>query len=140
VVAGLADETPIPQGPAREAARGGTGSALRGRDAERLLNRLKDWRNNLIARDNAAPITIAANGLLKEITRRAPRTLEELATVADIRAWQIETHGAALVRIVNEILEDSSAAPAAEEGAVPAKPRRRRRRSRRPGETAPAAE
>jgi ribonuclease D len=130
VVAGLADETPIPQGPARDTTKPAPGGMLRGRDAERLLNRLKEWRNEMVSRDNAAPITIAANGLLKEITRRAPRTLDELASVPEIREWQIAAHGPALIAIVNEVLEVSVAVVPAADGA---KPRRRRRRSRRPG-------
>jgi ribonuclease D len=132
VAAGLADETPLPTGPVREQAPASSPAALRGRDAERLLNALKEWRNGLVNRGNVAPITIAANGLLKEITRHAPRTLEALAKVPEIREWQIEAHGPALVRLVNEVLEVPPA-PAAGDGA-PAK-RRRRRRPRKPAST-----
>jgi ribonuclease D len=126
---GLADPTPLPTAPAREPSAGSTPSALRSRDAERLLARLKEWRNEMVARDNVAPITVAANGLLREITRRAPRTFDELAAVPEIRAWQLEEHGAALVRLVNEVLDDATVAvPVEGSGAK----KRRRRRSRRP--------
>ncbi|MDP2313460.1 MAG: HRDC domain-containing protein [Pseudomonadota bacterium] len=134
VLAGLADETPIPEPAARESHGGGHGgpTMLRGRDAERLLNRLKEWRNEIVGRGtNVAPITIAANGLLKEITRRAPRTLEELAAVPEIRDWQLETHGAALVQLVNEVLEDATASAAPSDGSGK---KRRRRRGRRPAD------
>jgi len=138
VLAGLADETPIAGPAAREHAPSSGPAMLRGRDAERLLNRLKEWRNEMVGRgNNVAPITIAANGLLKEITRRAPRTLEELAAVPEIRDWQLETHGPALVKLVNEVLDAApSAAPA---GDGPAK-KKRRRRGRRPAEGASAPE
>lgn len=134
IVAGLADETPLPVPAAREPSTkdNGGGAALRGRDAERLLTRLKEWRNEIVARDNVAPITIAANGLLKEITRRAPRTLEQLAAVPEIRDWQLEEHGPALVRLVNEVL-DESAVIVPVEGAGGAAKKRRRRRGRRTG-------
>jgi ribonuclease D len=138
VIAGLADETPIAGPAAREHVPSGGPTMLRGRDAERLLNRLKEWRNDIVGRgNNVAPITIAANGLLKEITRRAPRTLEELAAVPEIRDWQLETHGAALVKLVNEVLDSSATAAPAGDG--PAK-KKRRRRGRRPSESAGAGE
>lgn len=140
VVSGMADETPIPVPAAREPSNGGGGGnagggpILRGRDAERLLARLKDWRNEIVSRDGAAPVTIAANGLLREITRRAPRTLEDLAKVPEIRDWQVEEHGDTLVRIVNEVLDDATVLVPVDGAAK----KRRRRRGRRPG--APAAE
>ncbi|MES2640166.1 MAG: HRDC domain-containing protein [Myxococcota bacterium] len=144
VIAGLADETPIPDPAVREPSHGSSGgpTMLRGRDAERLLNRLKEWRNDIVGRgSNVAPITIAANGLLKEITRRAPRTLEELAAVPEIREWQLETHGDALVRLVNEVLDQSANGTAAPGGASADGKKRRRRRGRRaPGAAAEAVE
>lgn len=130
VAAGLADTTPLPEAAAREPGPP-SHSALRGREAEVLMNRLKEWRNEIVSRDNVAPITVAANGILKEITRRAPRTLEELALVPDIRTWQVEAHGAELVRIVNEVIDESSVmAPVP--GEAGAAKSRRRRRGRRP--------
>ncbi|MDP2309490.1 MAG: HRDC domain-containing protein [Pseudomonadota bacterium] len=146
VLAGLADETPIPDPAARESSHRSSGGApggppmLRGRDAERLLNRLKDWRNEIVGRgSNVAPITIAANGLLKEITRRAPRTLEELAAVPEIREWQLETHGAALVRLVNEVLDQGTSGAGAAGTASDGTKKRRRRRGRRPAGAAAEA-
>lgn len=127
VAEGLADETPLPSPPPRES-NGAPPSVLRGRDAEHLLARLKEWRNEMVARDNVAPVTIAANGLLREITRRAPRSLDELAQVPDIRDWQLEEHGATLVRLVNEVLDESALVVPVEGTGK----KRRRRRGRRP--------
>ena len=73
-----------------------------------------------------APVTIAANGLLKEITRRAPRTIEELREVPEIRDWQLEAYGEELVQLVNEVLAEPT--PAAS-GDAPKKRRRRRRKT-----------
>lgn len=126
---GLEDTEPMPQPAPRE--HGPRVEGLRGRDAERLLARLKDWRNEVVNRDHVAPITIANNGLLREITRRAPRTVEELAEVPDIRDWQLETHGETLVALVNEVMGDGPA-PAAD-GEKGPKRRRRRRRGGRSG-------
>ncbi len=136
VESGLADTAPLAQ-PAPREARASTPDVLRARDAERLLTRLKDWRNRLVDHTRQAPVTIAANGLLREITRHAPRTLEELALVPEIRQWQVEEHGNALIALINEVLrvpEDASATDA------PKKRRRRRRRGSAAEESSEPAE
>jgi ribonuclease D len=91
---------------------------------------LKDWRNRLVARNNAAPVTVAANGLLREIVRHAPRSVEELTRVPDIRQWQLEAHGEAIVAIVRTVAGEAAVAedPAEGESAAPAGGKRRRRR------------
>jgi ribonuclease D len=135
VVAGIEDPEPLPTPAAREQ-RQRPVEGLRGRDAERLLNRLKDWRNEIVTRDNVAPITVAANGILREITRLAPRSLEELSKVPEIREWQIEQHGDAIVALVLEVVGERT--PPGEEMA-PAAKKRRRRRGRRPNGDAATA-
>ena len=96
---------------------------------------LKDWRNRLVSRNNAAPVTVAANGLLREVVRFAPRSVEELARVPDIRQWQLEAHGEAIVRIVRSVAgeadapeADAAAGEETPEGGAPASGKRRRRR------------
>ena len=127
VLAGLDDPTPLPTAPPREAR---AVEGLRGREAERLLTRLKEWRNDIVERESLAPVTVAANGLLREITRHAPRSLAALAQVPEIRAWQMEKHGEALVQLVNEVMEEMAGTPSP----TSKSPRKRRRRSgRRPG-------
>jgi ribonuclease D len=143
VVEGLADESALPTGPAREPREKGPADVLRTRDQERLMGLLKDWRNRLVSRNNAAPVTVAANGLLREVVRYAPRSVEELARVPDIRQWQLEAHGDAIVDIVRSVAgeteaTDADAATAEElpDGGAPAGKRRRRRgggRKRGPG-------
>lgn len=137
---GLADERPLPTAAAPTPRPRGPVDSLRGRDAERLLARLKDWRNEIVTRDNVAPVTVAANGILREITRLAPRTIEDLALVPDIRDWQIAQHGEALVALVQEVLAGTVASPA-EDGPDGATRRKRRRRGRRgPAEGAEGAD
>ncbi|MFZ5476276.1 MAG: ribonuclease D [Myxococcota bacterium] len=123
---GLEDDAPLPDAPPRQRAE--RGESLRGRDAERLLARLKQWRNDIVSRDNVAPITVAANGLLREITRHAPRTLDDLSRVPEIRAWQVEAHGDTLVSLVNEVLEEIAATTRVTDDGGASKRRRRRRR------------
>ncbi len=131
VTEGLADEAPLPTSQSKEPREKGPPDVLRTRDAERLLGNLKDWRNRMVGRNNAAPITVASNGLLREIVRYAPRTLDELAQVPDIRQWQLQAHGEALVALVREVAGESAESldePASDEGTVSAGKRRRRRR------------
>jgi ribonuclease D len=135
VTHGLSDSEPLPQAPPREP-RAATRDALRARDAERLLVRLKDWRNEMVQRTGQAPVTVAANGLLREITRHAPSTLEALAGVPDIRVWQIEEHGEAILAIVAEIVESMPEATDGDTTTASAGRRRKRRRGGRGGDSA----
>ncbi len=124
----ITDEAPLPSAAPR--APKGPPDALRAKDAERLMGLLKDWRNRLVGKQNAAPVTVASNGLLREIARLAPTTVEELAAVPDIRQWQLATHGEALVEIVR-IVAGAPSEPgdeAAGEAGGGAGRRRKRRR------------
>jgi ribonuclease D len=111
---------------------------LRGPRAERLMNALKDWRNDVVRRTGLPPIAVASNGVLKELTRVAPRTVEELATVPDLRNWQGEQYGSDWIAIVARVLgpERDAGADDPEE----ARPARRRRRRGEPREEGSAGE
>jgi ribonuclease D len=132
---GLGDSSPLPTSAPREPK--GPPDALRARDSERLMAMLKDWRNGLVAPMNAAPTTVASNGLLREIVRMAPTSLEALGQVPDIRRWQLATHGEAIVEIVSRVATSETAGDAEVEDASAAR-RKRRRKPRRAGD-APAA-
>ena len=131
---GLEDSAPLPTSAPREPK--GPPDVLRARDSERLMAMLKDWRNRLVAPMNAAPTTVASNGLLREIVRLAPTTLEALGQVPDIRRWQLATHGEAIVEIVSRVATDGTTGDAETDDAAPAR-RKRRRKPRRTGD-APA--
>lgn len=122
IAAGLADEEPIPEPVSKD---GPNLPGLRGREAERLFLALKDWRNAEMNRTGLPPITVASNGQLREVTRVAPRTLEELATVPELRRWQVARYGPQLVDIVVKTVRNMPPEP---EGARAAPKRRRRRR------------
>lgn len=122
VLAGLDDETPLPE-PAARAEAPRVPDVLRGRDQEILLQLLKDWRNAIVERDRIAPVAVVSNGVLRDIARLAPRTHEELAAVPDIRHWQVHAWGDALIALVESVLATRS---------EDAGGKRRRRRRRKP--------
>lgn len=132
---GLEDEEPIPK--ARKKTRKkkkSTGEArLTGRQAERALSALKDWRNNLLDSDDAlSPVTVASNNTLKEIARSRPTTLDELRKVQDVRRWQTRDYGEAILAVLDDAVPwpPPPGSESDEDDDAPAKPRRRRRRRR----------
>ena len=101
VAAGLVDETPIAV-PTREKPTGPK-PRLVGRAAERALNELKSWRNGRGGNPNTAAFTVASSGTLKNIALMRPRTLAELAAVADVRAWQVEAFGDEILAVLDRV-------------------------------------
>ncbi len=67
---------------------------------EARLERLKALRNELAARYELAPGVLCPNGTLEAIARAEPRTVEELRSIPELRRWQIEEIGDALVQAV----------------------------------------
>lgn len=115
---GLADETPLPRAipkPSRKTtSRSGPGM-------DQYLGPLKMWRNNLVETKKLSPVVVANNQLLKDISRIAPTTLEDLAEVPGIRRWQVADYGEQIIAIVSGV-------PA------PKKSRKRKRRRGKPTE------
>lgn len=123
VLTGLDDEGPLPEPAARpDVSR--VPDVLRGRDQEVLLQRLKDWRNEIVEREHIAPVAVVSNGVLKDIARLAPRSHEALAAVPDIRHWQVHAWGDAMLVLVEGVLSSR--------GEEPAAGKRRRRRRHKP--------
>ena len=67
---------------------------------ETRLERLKALRNELAARYELAPGVLCPNGTLEAIARAEPRSVEELRSIPELRRWQIEEFGDALVRAI----------------------------------------
>lgn len=67
---------------------------------EARLERLKALRNELAARYELAPGVLCPNGTLEAIARAEPRSVEELRSIPELRRWQIEEFGDALVRAI----------------------------------------
>lgn len=124
IEAGLADPEPLPS-PARAPAR--TEAGLRGPRAELLMARLKEWRNREVERRGVPPVAVASNGTLREVVRAAPRTMEAMAQVEDIRRWQLDLYGEAWLVAIAEVLGESEA------DALASSPPRKRRRRRSGG-------
>jgi len=125
VQGGLGDTTPLAAPAAREPTER-VDSRLSAREQERLLQRLKDWRNQVISRGGESPVTVVSNGVMKEIARHAPTTLEELAAVPEVRRWQVARWGVAILEQIEPALRDLGPAP-------DSAPAGRRKRRRRPG-------
>ncbi len=105
VHSGLADTSPLP--PAnkpREAKVATGGRRLTGRQAERVMAELKNWRNGVVdaGRVNGQAAALP-NGTLKSISSYRPRTLEELGAVPEVRAWQVVDFGDEILRVLNEV-------------------------------------
>lgn len=123
---GLADERPIPK-PSR-------GKSAKRSDRERpredapsvdlLLGALKQWRNDVVDREKLAPVVVASNTLLKAIAVHAPRTLEELEAVPEVRSWQVNTYGERILAVL--------------QGFENPKKKKKRRRRRKKSSPAPA--
>jgi ribonuclease D len=131
VVSGLADTTPLEttERPKPKKKKGSPATRLKGKDAERALAALKEWRNRLTGSDPLfTPITTASNSVLKEVARARPLNLEELAAIPEVRRWQVAEYGPQLLAV----LDASVPWPPvdAPEGEEPAPSKRRRRRKR----------
>ncbi len=123
VVEGVADTRPIPEPKAE--ARVHLPVRVSGRVSDLLLNGLKEWRSERIERDREPPVTVISNHIIKALSRLAPRSLEELAAVPDMRSWQVERHGVQLLALIEQV------AGSGPTEASTGKKRRRRRRGPR---------
>ena len=136
VLAGLVSEDPLPT--VAEAAKREPG--LRGQRAERLMGALKDWRNREVSTKGVQPVAVVSNNALKELVRVAPRSLEELAAVPELRKWQVECYGPLWLEIVAGVLGPERAAGSVDLAESPSPGRRRRGRREGRGPAEPVAE
>jgi ribonuclease D len=68
------------------------------RDFDDRVNRLKAVRDEAATRLDLDPGVLCSRERLENVARSGARTIEDLATVPDIRRWQIEEMGAGFVR------------------------------------------
>lgn len=130
VKAGLDDARPLPEPEARAPRPGG---GARGALNEPLLTRLKSWRNQIVDAQRIAPVVVASNQLLKEVAIVQPSTLEELAGLESVRAWQVKSWGEQILALVAEGRQDPGSGSKGRR-------RRRRRTGASPGEAAADAQ
>jgi ribonuclease D len=65
---------------------------------EKLLTKLKTWRNKQAETEGVEPAMIVTSPVLKEIAQQGPRTLEALQSISLLRRWQITRYGAQLIK------------------------------------------
>jgi ribonuclease D len=117
---GMVDETPLPTRK-REA---GEKAPYGGRETERLFQKLKGWRQEMVAAKSIPMAMSASNNQLKALAGWRPTDIEGLKALPDLRNWQIERYGETWLAILSGF-EDQT------EG--PSRRNPRRRRSRRNG-------
>ena len=117
VAEGVEDDSPIPELPRTQRSK----SVRSGPGVDRYLVPLKEWRNTKVKTSGVAPVAVANNSLLKEISRLAPTDVESLSQVPGIRQWQVRDFGEELLAVVKRVTEQGNP-----EGK--SRPKRRRRR------------
>lgn len=103
---GIDESWPIPRGKkkVRKPAPKGPGARLVGRSADRALEALKLWRNDLCAGDPTyTSHNAVSNGVLRRIATTRPRTLDELSAIPEVRDWQVEAFGEQLLSVLDEV-------------------------------------
>jgi ribonuclease D len=130
VTDGLSDNAPLPVPKAPKAAKpSGPETRLRGKVMERALGALKQWRNDVVSHNKMfSPLTTASNSVLKEIARCRPTTIDELRATPEVRKWQVETFGPAILAVLDEEVPWPLPETDEDEDDAPAKRRRRRKR------------
>ncbi|MEE2830012.1 MAG: HRDC domain-containing protein, partial [Myxococcota bacterium] len=123
---GLQDTNPPPENP-KPPARVNKAIPQFNRDDEPLLTALKKWRNKRCQSTGLGPGMILNNALLKDIAALKPRSAEQFLLLPDMRKWQRDESGEAVMEFIAEWLKKHPA------DAKPRPGRRRRRGGRRRG-------
>jgi ribonuclease D len=104
---GLADDRPIPKkkrtrrAPSRPK---GPRSRLTGRHADRATEALKTWRNALKRKHKRyTSHNVLSNGTLRRLAAVRPYDLEEMADIPEVRNWQVEEFGEAVLAVLDEV-------------------------------------
>ena len=128
VCAGLDDDSEPPPPPKPRGPRNPDHLPVT-RDDEPLVLKIKNWRNKLARTRALGPGMIVNNSIIGQVAAHKPRTLDDLKAIADMRDWQREEFGEALVELVQTWLAEQ---PEPSDEPPPQKRRRRRRRKRGP--------
>ena len=86
-------------------------------DFDDKVSRVKAVRDAAAARLDLDPGVLCSRDRLETIVRRAPKSVEELADVKDLRRWQIELMGEEFVSALRSAPTTTAAAPGGDEGA-----------------------
>lgn len=109
ILAGLEDDEPVPQVKRRKKKkkkkRSGPPRRLRGRQAERAMDALKQWRNDVVASEpGRTPVTVASNATLKTIAGVRPVTPDELRAIPGVRNWQVGDYGDDILAVLEDVV------------------------------------
>ncbi|MBI3803890.1 MAG: ribonuclease D [Nitrospirae bacterium] len=91
VARGLTTPDPLPKGERN-------GEAPLTPEQEKLLTRLREWRNKQAEQEALEPAMVITSGVLREIARYTPKTIEALQGISALRQWQIRRYGEPLLR------------------------------------------
>ena len=104
---GINDDIDIPKPTSRRKQKVepvGPKARLRGKQAERAFNILKEWRNRKVKEENnLTAFTVMSNGVLKAIASRRPYSHKELGEIPVVRQWQVRDFGDELVCLMDKI-------------------------------------
>lgn len=109
VAEGLDDDRPIPAKPKKRKKASapkekGPRSRLTGRHADRATEALKDWRNALTKKHKRyTSHNVLSNGTLRRIASVRPHDLEEMASIPEVRNWQVDEFGDDVLDILDEV-------------------------------------
>ena len=73
------------------------------------LDRLKLARNRLALQYDLAPGVLCSNGVLEAIAKASPETLQQMGEIDELRRWQVQEIGGALLTALHESPAPSSA-------------------------------
>ena len=82
-------------------------------DFDARVSRLRGVRDDAAARLDLDPGVLLSRERLEAVARRNPRSMEELATLPELRRWQVEELGPALLQALRDVDAASAAAAAA---------------------------
>ena len=130
VAEGLASKEPVPtkakpRNPGRPSSQRHSS-----RETEKLFTQLKEWRKRYTSQHGVPLVLTASNAQLKAVAGFRPQDLEELASLDEIRNWQVERIGEALLAGVTRF-EAALARSRAQKPAGEKSTKKRRRRRRR---------
>lgn len=106
---GLQDSTPASRPPREEPERKPTPRGSR--YAPQISEQVRRWRNEKVDVARVPSIRLIPNSLIRELAWHAPTTLEALAQVPDVRAWQVRVHGEELVALIQDTIRSAEDAP-----------------------------
>ena len=122
ITKGLKDTTPLPDLHKKRVK--GPPAKLTGRRAEITMTALKKWRNDLCSQTGVTPFSVLSNQVFKNIVHYRPTTLDELRATPEVRDWQVEDYGEAVLAVLDAT--QTTFSPLTEASQKPSRPRRRK--------------